>query len=112
MEGLGIYRWKDGRVFHGEYIDDKKQGYGIYEWQDARKYQGYWMNGKQHGLGIYSVMKEDRIKHGLWEDGKRIEWFKPESQEKVNNLELDYTQYYKSPSSKNGLPNDCTFLEP
>ena len=79
-----MYRWKDGRVFSGEYLNDKKHGYGIYEWDDDRKYSGYWANGKQHGLGVYHVPKEDRIKHGLWEDGKRVEWFKPESQEKVN----------------------------
>ena len=45
-------------------------------------------------------MKEDRIKHGLWEDGKRIEWFSPESQQKVNTFDIDYTQFYKNQDSK------------
>jgi hypothetical protein len=32
--------------------------------------------GKQHGLGIYTISKEaPKPKYGLWEDGKRIEWF-------------------------------------
>ena len=99
MEGIGVYRWKDGRIYIGEYLNDKKHGYGIYQWQDSRQYTGYWANGKQHGLGIYSVLKEDRIKHGLWEDGKRVEWFNSESQSKINKFDVDYTQYYKNKES-------------
>jgi len=91
MEGMGIYKWNDGRSYHGEYLDDKKHGYGIYRWQDGRQYKGYWNHGKQHGLGVYQVASENREKFGLWEDGKRIEWFSQESQTKVNNREIDYT---------------------
>lgn len=32
MDGRGIYKWKDGRIYNGEYKDDKKHGYGIYTW--------------------------------------------------------------------------------
>ncbi len=28
--GKGIYTWKDGRRYDGEYHNDKKHGYGIY----------------------------------------------------------------------------------
>jgi hypothetical protein len=34
MEGRGIYTWKDGRKYEGEYKLDKKHGYGIYTWND------------------------------------------------------------------------------
>jgi hypothetical protein len=34
MEGIGVYTWKDGRSYEGEYSDDKKHGYGIYTWVD------------------------------------------------------------------------------
>jgi hypothetical protein len=57
-------------------------------------------------------MKEDRVKHGLWEDGKRIEWFSAESQGKVNKFELDYTLLYKNEESAKCLPTDCSFSEP
>lgn len=30
MHGKGIYTWKDGRRYEGEYLNDKKHGYGIY----------------------------------------------------------------------------------
>jgi hypothetical protein len=53
---------------------------------------GYWCKGKQHGLGKYLVPNEEKMKYGLWEDGKRIKWF-----ESVNDIQdimkgqVDYT---------------------
>lgn len=46
MHGRGVYTWKDGRKYEGEYINDKKAGYGIYTWADGRRYAGSWKNGK------------------------------------------------------------------
>ena len=92
MEGVGIYTWNDGRVYEGEYKDDKKHGYGIYQWADGRKYKGYWTRGKQNGIGNYIVSSEDKLKFGLWEDGKRIKWFDQASEVPlINNKQLDYT---------------------
>ena len=36
MHGFGVYKWKDGRMYEGEYFDDKKSGYGVYIWSDGR----------------------------------------------------------------------------
>ena len=30
--GEGVFVWPDGRKYHGQYKDDKKEGYGIFEW--------------------------------------------------------------------------------
>lgn len=59
MDGYGIYTWRDGRVYKGEYRDDKKHGFGIYKWADGREYAGNWYRGKQYGLGTYYVPRED-----------------------------------------------------
>ena len=92
MEGIGIYKWQDGRSYEGEYRDDKKHGYGIYIWADGRRYSGWWSKGKQHGLGQYIVENEGRIKFGLWEDGKRIKWFESKEEiDQVNFGQIDYT---------------------
>ena len=32
MHGKGIYTWSDGRIYEGEYLNDKKHGFGIYKW--------------------------------------------------------------------------------
>ena len=73
MHGRGVYTWKEGRRYDGEYRMDKKHGYGKYVWVDGREYEGQWMNGKMHGEGKYTLPNgESRI--GVWADGKRIRW--------------------------------------
>jgi len=46
MHGQGTYRWGDGRMFIGQYVDDRKSGLGIYLWADGRAYHGEWLQGK------------------------------------------------------------------
>jgi hypothetical protein len=94
MEGMGVYIWNDGRMYQGQYKDDKKHGYGVYTWADGRCYEGYWYRGKQHGLGTYFVPKDEKIKAGLWEDGKRIEWFNEAQVGAINSNQLDYSSFF------------------
>ena len=76
MHGFGKYTWKDGRVYEGGYVNDKKEGKGVYIWHDGRKYDGEWKEGKQHGTGVYTITKGDKViaKKGQWEAGKRVKW--------------------------------------
>jgi hypothetical protein len=99
MEGMGIYIWNDGRKYEGQYKDDKKHGFGVYTWADKRCYEGYWYKGKQHGLGRYLVPKDDKTKNGLWEDGKRIEWFTEDQVSRINNYSEDYTKFFNQSDS-------------
>ena len=46
MHGKGVYKWLDGRLYTGNYVNDKKDGYGVYVWADGRAYLGNWSNGK------------------------------------------------------------------
>ena len=46
MHGYGDFSWADGRVYKGEYVDDKKEGQGVFIWPDGREYNGMWKNGK------------------------------------------------------------------
>ena len=82
MEGQGEFSWPDGRIYNGEYKNDKKDGYGEFEWHDGRKYKGYWKNGKQHGEGEFFLPKEAQWKKGFWKEGKRIYWLFEETNEK------------------------------
>ena len=36
MHGFGVYKWTDGRLYEGEYQNDKKQGHGRYVYADGR----------------------------------------------------------------------------
>jgi len=42
MHGKGIFKWADGRVYEGDYVDDKKHGFGRVIWPDGREYEGEW----------------------------------------------------------------------
>ncbi len=109
MEGIGMYLWSDGRSYEGLYKNDKKHGFGIYKWADYRCYEGNWHKGKQHGLGSYYVPKEDKLKYGLWEDGKRIEWFDENEVFMINSNKLDYTSYFKQIGSDGTIDKGSTF---
>jgi len=32
MDGYGKFYWPDGRIYEGEYLDDKKHGKGVFKW--------------------------------------------------------------------------------
>ena len=112
MEGMGIYIWNDGRMYQGQYKDDKKHGFGVYTWADRRSYEGYWHKGKQHGIGTYHVPKDGKKKFGLWEDGKRIEWFNETQVGAINNLQLNYTTFFHQTDSERMVEGDATFKKP
>lgn len=46
MHGTGTFWWPDGRIYIGDYINDKKHGRGVFTWPDGRKYDGEWFDGK------------------------------------------------------------------
>jgi hypothetical protein len=114
MDGYGIYTWKDGRKYEGHYKDDKKNGFGIYIWADGRTYEGHWVKGKQHGLGMYTMSHEagGERKNGLWEDGRRIEWFEDDVIEKINRLEVDYKAFFKLEESSTLMAENLSFNRP
>ena len=44
MEGKGIYYYKSGSKYVGEYKNNKREGKGIYYYNDGNKYVGEWKN--------------------------------------------------------------------
>ena len=53
MDGKGKFEWPDGRIYVGEYLEDKKHGYGEFLWPGGeKKYEGFWENDQPHGRGI------------------------------------------------------------
>ena len=42
MHGKGVFTYKDGKVYKGDYVNDKKEGHGVCEWPDGRSYDGSW----------------------------------------------------------------------
>lgn len=73
MHGEGTYKWLDGRLYHGAYVNDKKHGFGVYVWADGRAYVGNWYDGKQDDERVY-ILPNGTVRRGKWEDGIRQNW--------------------------------------
>ena len=71
MEGNGKLMWRDGKMYEGNFVNDKREGQGTFSWADGRKYIGEWKAGKQHGVGTY-ISKEGVERQGEWANGRKI----------------------------------------
>jgi hypothetical protein len=66
-EGTMIY--PDGRVYVGEWKDDKRDGNGKITWADGDVYVGEWKDDKRDGNGKMTYASGD-VYEGKWKDGK------------------------------------------
>lgn len=51
MEGKGVFKFRDGSVYDGEYKNNKKHGSGKYI-RDGKIFEGKWENGVRQGEGF------------------------------------------------------------
>lgn len=40
--GKGVFKWIDGSVYTGDFIENNINGKGVYVWNDGRVYEGDW----------------------------------------------------------------------
>jgi len=66
--GKGIYTYKDGSVWNGEFKNGKAYGKGICQYADGRRYEGYWKNNVPQGEGVM-YMPNGEIYGGEWNQG-------------------------------------------
>ena len=64
-DGIGIEFYKDGYKFQGDYKNGLKHGIGTYFWEDGSMYQGEWKYNLMDGYGIYKF-KDGSICQGFW----------------------------------------------
>jgi len=62
-------------------------------------------------LGTY-IVPGSSTKFGLWEEGKRIEWFEPDQHEKIIGGLLDYKMYFRKTESGFNVDPYATFEVP
>ena len=71
MHGQGIYEWKNGDRFEGNFENGQINGYGRYSWTDGNVYQGDFKDGKQSGMGTAFYADKCNVYEGEWKNGKR-----------------------------------------
>jgi len=75
MHGKGIFTWKDGRKYEGDYFEDKKHGFGVFIWvYKFIKILNYWKSLlKLIFIKIQSLMAENMKENGLMENSMAME---------------------------------------
>ena len=72
INGIGIFRWKNGDVYEGEMTDGKMNGHGVYTYANGQIYDGEYVNGIREGKG--RIILNNRIVYeGDFVGGHRYE---------------------------------------
>ena len=65
--GKGRFLWSNGETYEGDYLKDERTGKGTYSWTDGSYYEGDFLSGKRHGNGFFISVSGDTYK-GEWFD--------------------------------------------
>lgn len=50
-----VKKWEDGKVYHGEFLGEKRHGRGTISYPDGSQYDGEWVDDLRHGQGAYRL---------------------------------------------------------
>jgi hypothetical protein len=53
LHGGGEFRWSNGDVYSGRYLNGKRSGFGRMTFANGNSYTGTWKNGLYHGQGTF-----------------------------------------------------------
>lgn len=53
---MKIEEFENGK-YQGQFKNEKRQGFGIYTWKNGNVYEGEWVDGGKNGLGISTSFK-------------------------------------------------------
>lgn len=68
--GRGVYRFADGGVYEGSWVDNLQEGWGAMRYASGSVYEGTWRGGMQDGRGIFRFVSGSEY-DGEWVRGKR-----------------------------------------
>ena len=73
MNGNGQLIWfNSGKMYFGDFLNNKKHGLGIFFWGLQKKWVGYWKVGLREGLGIM-INENNLMEKGLWIEGNKFD---------------------------------------
>lgn len=91
--GRGVYRYKEGGVYNGNWWSDKRQGFGKFFYADGTIYLGGWKNDKREGDGVIFDSYGEVLRFGKWRDDILVSRFVS------NSTEWDYRKHYRNPKA-------------
>jgi len=108
-DGYGVYKWKSGEKYAGNWATDKRNGQGTNYYSNGDNFNGNWKDDLQHGYGTYMWANGDKFS-GNYTDHKRTGygtyWFKDGRKYEGNWLADKYdgqgTFYYTDGTVQSG----------
>jgi hypothetical protein len=68
-EGLGFEKFENGNIYQGEFMLGRAHGRGVYVWENGETYDGEWYKGMRQGKGIWKGSNGESYE-GEWRRGK------------------------------------------
>ena len=67
MHGKGVMtNIVEGSEFSGDFAVGKREGYGVYKYGNGDLFVGEWLNNQMHGKGKYTWAADGRTTEGKW----------------------------------------------
>ncbi len=93
--GVGIYLWKNGNSYAGEWKNGERHGFGRYDWDDGSYYYGFFKNDQREGKGYYHG-EDGAVMDGYFEAGN----FKGKAENENDTKSDDYNTGTESKAAK------------
>lgn len=77
FHGRGVYIWKDGKKYDGEWFEGMRVGQGITIMSNGEKHDGAYKANEMNGSGWWRF-SSGKVRPGEWINGKLDRWTGPE----------------------------------
>jgi MORN repeat len=105
-EDIGIFLWNTGKIYIGEWKNNKIQGIGLFVFNSFEFLHSYFDNGTANKIGILRLKNND-VCLGEWENGKLGKNSKFFSSEKNKTFSLEGEKIIKIEDGFPAKANIC-----
>lgn len=103
--GKGVMTYRNGDVYEGEWVSNRRNGNGTMRYASGERYQGQWKDDERHGTGV-SQMANGAVYRGTFErdqrHGEKCQLILPSGDEYLGSFERDEMRGFGVMRYKNG----------
>ena len=104
----GVYTWKTGDKYIGQWKDNYQSGLGIYVWSNGYRYVGDWHSGQKQGDGAEYDATGKLVYYGKYSNGKYINTYPSAGYsayrfEKISYITGDYYEGETKSGNRDGF---------
>jgi len=69
-DGMGMIYFKGVGTYIGSFTNDQRNGFGVMQWVELGRYEGQWKDGQMDGDGVFYNPDQTVRKKGTWKNGE------------------------------------------